>query len=119
MIKDTLIIQELITLIALVVSFLIGRYILPKIGKTTDEALKDMQILQKYAETFVVYARDFCTDLTGEDKLAEVITKLKSIATNINIPISDDNLKAIAQKAYVEMKKGEELSKAESENETK
>ena len=101
MLNDTTIVQELITLIALVISFVIGRYILPKINMTTDTALKNLQIIEKYAAAFVIFAKEFYGELSGEDKLNEVVNKLK----------------AIAQKAYTEMKKGEESASSTTKSE--
>ena len=79
MLNDTTIVQELITLIALVISFVIGRYILPKINMTTDTALKNLQIIEKYAAAFVIFTKEFYGELSGEDKLNEVVNKLKTI----------------------------------------
>ena len=117
MLNDTTIVQELITLIALVISFVIGRYILPKINMTTDTALKNLQIIEKYAAAFVIFAKEFYGELSGEDKLNEVVNKLKTIAENNCIDMKEEDLKAIAQKAYTEMKKGEESASSTTKSE--
>ena len=117
MLNDTTIVQELITLIALVISFVIGRYILPKMNMTTDTALKNLQIIEKYAAAFVIFAKEFYGELSGEDKLNEVVNKLKTIAENNCIDMKEEDLKAIAQKAYTEMKKGEESASSTTKSE--
>ena len=64
-------------------------------------------MLSDWAAEFVVWAREFLKSKTGEEKMAAVVDKLKEIADEAGLNVTEDQLKAIAQSAYEAMKAGE------------
>jgi len=77
--------------------FLLGKYVFPKIPADVTEKLTS---LSAWAKEFVVWAKDFLVDKSGEDKMAEVIKKLQEVAAEAGWNVTEDQLKAIAQSAY-------------------
>ena len=69
-----------------------------------------------WAEKFVVWAKEFMKKQTGEEKMAAVVEKLKEIADEAGLDVTEDQLKAIAQSAYNAMKAREK--EAETDNAT-
>ena len=105
---DVEFIKMIVQVVIIVVSFFVGRYILPKVN--TSEFAATFQVILNYAESFVAYARQF-VDASGEEKMDTVVEKLKAICKEQGIKVDDETLKAIAQKAYDAMKAGENSSK--------
>ena len=98
-------------LLITIAAFLVGRYILPKYKVTIQHYATEFAVILSYAESFVAYARQFLTDLSGEEKMNAVIKKLKEICDTRGIVVDEETLRAIAQKAYDAMKAGEQSSK--------
>lgn len=96
-----------------VVAFVAGKYVFPKVPKTVTDKLN---MLSQWAAQFVVWAKEFMKKQTGEEKMAAVVEKLKEIADEAGLDVTEDQLKAIAQSAYNAMKAGEK--EAETENVT-
>lgn len=91
-----------------VVTFLLGKYAFPKIPKNKVEAIKaGLDLITNYAEKYVAWAKHFKESSTGEEKMDLVVSELAKIAEKGNINISEIELRAIAQRAYLEMKRGE------------
>lgn len=87
-----------------VAAFVLGKYIFPNVPKSVMEKLNT---LAQWASQFVVWAKEFMQSNTGEEKMAKVVEKLKEIADEAGIKVTEDQLKAIAQSAYEAMKAGE------------
>lgn len=85
-------------------AFLLGKYVFPKVPQTVTDKLAS---LSAWAAEFVVWAREFMKSKTGEEKMAAVVDKLKEIADEAGLNVTEDQLKAIAQSAYEAMKAGE------------
>lgn len=78
-----------------------------------DVVMKTSLIIQ-YAEAFVSWARQFKSNLSGNEKMDVVIEKLTNVADKHNVDISEDEIRAIAQKAYDTMKNKDEAIKSVS-----
>ena len=87
-----------------IVAFVAGKYVFPKVPKTVTDKLN---MLSQWAAQFVVWAKEFMKKQTGEEKMAAVVEKLKEIAEEAGLEVTEDQLKAIAQTAYNAMKAGE------------
>ena len=94
-----------------VAAFVAGKYVFPKVPKTVTDKLN---MLSQWAAQFVVWAKEFMKKQTGEEKMAAVVEKLKEIADEAGLDVTEDQLKAIAQSAYNAMKAGEK--EAETDN---
>ena len=78
-----------------------------------DVVMKTSLIIQ-YAEAFVSWARQFKSNLSGNEKMDVVIEKLINVADKHDIDISEEEIRAIAQKAYDTMKNKDEAIKSVS-----
>lgn len=87
-----------------VAAFLVGKYVFPNIPKSVTEKLNS---LSAWAAQFVIWAKQFMQTQSGEEKMAAVVKKLKEIADEAGLEVTEDQLKAIAQSAYNAMKAGE------------
>lgn len=92
-------------------AFLLGKYVFPKVPQTVTDKLV---MLSDWAAEFVVWAREFLKSKTGEEKMAAVVDKLKEIADEAGLNVTEDQLKAIAQSAYEAMKAGEATAPLEA-----
>lgn len=92
-------------------AFLLGKYVFPKVPQTVTEKLAS---LSAWAAEFVVWAREFMKSKTGEEKMTAVVDKLKEIADEAGLNVTEDQLKAIAQSAYEAMKAGEATAPLEA-----
>ena len=104
------IIITLVQLVVLVAAFVLGKFVFPKIPSSTiDKAIKELNYIINYADIFVPWAKKFMSDSTGEEKMDEVVKQLSNIAKKQNIDITEDEIRAIAQKAYNEMKNANKI----------
>ena len=87
-----------------VAAFVVGKYVFPNLPKNVTDKLTT---LSQWAAQFVVWAKEFMKKQTGEEKRAAVVEKLKEIADEAGIEVTEDQLRAIAQSAYNAMKAGE------------
>lgn len=87
-----------------VAAFVVGKYVFPNLPKNVMDKLTT---LSQWAAQFVVWAKEFMKKQTGEEKMAAVVEKLKEIADEAGIEVTEDQLRAIAQSAYNAMKAGE------------
>lgn len=104
--------EEIITvtveLVIMVAAFLLGKFVFPKIPEGTLVKVKEgIELIVTYADKYVSWAKQFMATESGEDKMNAVVKELAKIAERYNIDITESEIKAIAQKAYDEMKKGE------------
>jgi DNA polymerase III delta prime subunit len=86
-----------------VAAFVTGKYIFPKVPQDVTEKLNT---LTGWAERFVTWARQFMKSSTGTEKMEAVVQKLKEIADEAGLKVTEDQLRAIAQTAYDELKQG-------------
>ncbi len=96
-----------------IVAFAIGKYVFPNLPRNVTDKLT---MLSRWAAQFVVWAKEFMKKQTGKEKMAAVVEKLKEIADEAGLDVTEDQLKAIAQSAYNAMKAGEK--EAEIDNAT-
>ena len=101
----------IVELIVAAIAFLVGKYVFPAYKPVIQEHAALFTVLLNYAESFVAYARQFLSELNGEEKMDTVVDKLKDVAKQQSIVVDDETLRAIAQKAYDAMKMNENLSK--------
>lgn len=90
-----------------VAAFVAGKYVFPRVPKTVTDKLN---MLSQWAAQLVAWAKEFMKKQTGEEKMAAVVDKLKEIADEAGLDVTEDQLKAIAQYAYNAMKAGEKES---------
>lgn len=107
---DNDLLKIIIELVVIIVAFLMGRYLLPKIKANISDASSEFEILLRYAESFCSYSRQFL-DCSGKEKMDSVVEKLKDICNKYGFEVDDETLRAIGQKAYDAMKAGENSSK--------
>lgn len=81
-------------------------------------AIGAIEALSKYADALVRWARYFYKDKSGSEKMAEVMTRLKEIASKYSINLADDDIKAIVQQAYEAMESADRTIKVISESAT-
>ncbi len=106
----TLIIQ----IIVLVVAYILGRFILPNIPQDTiQNVTAQFNLMVEYADKFVSWAKWFKKDSTGAEKMNAVVEQLALIADRYGIDLSEDEIKAIAQKAYDKMMEGIQASESQ------
>ena len=88
-------------------SYCVGRYLLPRINiETIDSVRAKIEVLTKYADSLVVWARKFMDGSRGAEKMAAVVGQLRTIAQRYGIETTDQELTAIAQAAYESMQAG-------------
>ena len=92
-----------------VAAFIVGKYVFPNLPKNVTDKLAT---LSQWAAKFVEWAKEFMKKQTGEEKMATVVEKLKEIADEAGIDVTEDQLRAIAQSAYNAMKAGEKEAAA-------
>lgn len=92
-----------------VAAFVVGKYVFPNLPKNVTDKLAT---LSQWAAKFVEWAKEFMKKQTGEEKMAAVVEKLKEIADEAGIDVTEDQLRAIAQSAYNAMKAGEKEAAA-------
>lgn len=92
-------------------AFVLGKYVFPNIPQDVTSKLAS---LSAWAAEFVVWAREFMKSRTGEEKMAAVVEKLKEIAEEAGLDVTEDQLKAIAQSAYEAMKAGKSAATTET-----
>lgn len=95
-----------------VAAFVVGKYVFPNLPKNVTDKLTT---LSQWAAKFVEWAKEFMKKQTGEEKMAAVVEKLKEIADEAGIEVTEDQLRAIAQSAYNAMKAGEKEAGAAAE----
>lgn len=103
-------VKLIIELVFAIAAFVLGRYLLPKNKETIQTAVTQFEVILKYAESFVAYARQFLTT-SGEEKMNDVVAKLKAVCEQQGIALEEETLRAIAQKAYDAMIAAENKAK--------
>lgn len=104
-----------VEIIAIVAAFIVGKYITgnPNAAETITDITAKLNIIIRYADAFVSWAKQFMSDASGSEKMNEVVKQLSTIAERYNLDITETEIRAIAQKAYDSMIAGEESAKSE------
>lgn len=102
----------LVTWIIIVIALIIVNKTLGA-DSAKDVVMKTSLIIQ-YAEAFVSWAKQFKSNLSGNEKMDVVTEKLINVADKHDIDISEEEIRAIAQKAYDTMKNKDEAIKSVS-----
>ena len=92
------IIMQAITLGVMVGAFVCGKYVFPNMPKNVADKLND---LAPWAGKFVVWAREFMKASRVQEKMYAVVKELYKIAEEKGIKVTEIQLKAIAQAAYL------------------
>ena len=104
---DAQLIVLILQILVLVGSYLVGRFVLPNLSsENIQEIVAKTNLIIDYADKFVSWAKYFMKDSSGVERMAEVVKKLKVIADKYNLDMSEEEIQAIAQKAYDQMKAG-------------
>ena len=109
-------ILSILTMVALVAYITYQQFILPRmstadIQTATDivTTLQQFNLIFQMANKFVIQAKKVFADGQGEEKRNYVISQLKVLADKIGLVLSDEELLAINEDAYNEMKKSESV----------
>ena len=94
-----------IELILLIIAFLIGKFVNPKL--MASQTLKD---ISAWVYKFVVSARNQFPDSAGADKREYVTNLIIQLCKQYNIKLTDEQIRALIEEAYSSMKAGEKES---------
>lgn len=104
----------IIQVVVVIAAYLIGRYVLPNIPSETIEGITaQFNLMVEYADKFVSWAKWFKKDSTGTEKMNAVVEQLAGIADKYKINLSEEEIRAIAQKAYDKMMEGIQASESQ------
>lgn len=104
---DNDMILKIIEVVLLIVSFVIGRYVLPKIPKSTfeavkntfDEAYRTVNLIRDWAQKFIIMQARF-SNASGTEKMDEVVKSIKKILNKYGLDMEDEAIRAVAQEVY-------------------
>ena len=97
--------NDLILLVLQIIILVASYYIGKEMSQDQkNSAIKNLELISKYADALVVWAREFMKDTPGEAKMEAVVEQLLKICDDNSIVMNITELKAIAQKAYESMK---------------
>jgi hypothetical protein len=95
----------ILQLAVLVCTWVYIKFVAPNIPKDTiNEVTSKVNLIVQYADSFVAWAKQFMKSSSGTEKMEEVVKQLSNIAEKYDIDISEEEIRAIAQKAYDMMK---------------
>lgn len=104
--------RDILVLIAdivglIVIYFLGKRQSITVSNRTINIAELESKIalITNYAEAFISWAKQFMKDDKGSVKMDEVVSKLIIISERYNLDITEDEIRAIAQRTYDRIKK--------------
>lgn len=93
----------IIELICVIAGFVIGKFFLPtQTGQKTVEVIETVGL---WATQFIHYCNQYINK-TGPEKMDYVIAELVKICEKEKIQISEEQIRAIAQKTYDSVKDG-------------
>jgi len=105
---------SILSIVIVVAYIVVEKYVLPKISPADIQTAADIvSVAQKFslvfdmAGKFVIQAKKMFDDGEGTQKREWVITQLKGLADKIDLVLSDEELLAINEDAYNQMKKAE------------
>lgn len=85
-----------IMLVIAVVTFLLGKYVFPKIKLDSNT----FSTLTSWVYKFVVSAKNQFEDGQGKEKLAYVTEQVKVLCEKYNIDLTDEQIRALIEDAY-------------------
>ena len=107
-----------IQIIVAIISFCVGKYILPKLPAESASIIKEkLTLLSTYADKYVSWAEQFMKASTGEQRMEAVVKALSSVAERNNFEATKEDLVAITQNSFDGMKRA--IKTAESSNSQK
>lgn len=102
--KELLMNSDTIMLIISIITFVIGRYVVPKIPPSTYEflsnALDEIEFVVKWADKYVLWARQFMSANSGVEKMNYVVNAITTICDQYCIDMDDEQIQAIVQESY-------------------
>ena len=98
----TQIIYAAIYLVVTIAAFFLGKYVTPTL--LTSEVVKN---ISAWAYKFVVCAKNLYEDGEGEKKRDYVTELLQDICKKNHISLTDEQIRALIEEAYMQMKAGE------------
>lgn len=101
---DNNLVVLIINIIVLVLSYLVGRFMVPK---ATDKQLTTLDYVSQWAYKFVVAAKNLFSNKTGSEKKEYVIQQIQILLKTIGVTMSDEQISALIEDAYNQMKNGE------------
>ena len=112
------VIVSTLTLIALIAYMLCEKFVIPKVNPSVVEDVREavdtsINLAQKFelifmmSKKFVIMAKKKFSDGNGTEKREWVIDQLKQVSETLDIVLSRDQLEAINESAYVDMKNAE------------
>lgn len=81
-----------------ILSFVMGKFVFPKIPND------NMEIIEKWAIKIVHFCRQFLAGEEGEKKMEKAVSLLDQIQHKYDMNLTEEELKAIIQYAYDKMK---------------
>ena len=81
-----------------ILSFVMGKFVFPKIPND------NMEIIEKWAIKIVHFCRQFLAGEEGEKKMDKAVSLLDQIQHKYDMNLTEEELKAIIQYAYDKMK---------------
>ena len=95
----------IINIIVLIVSYLVGRFLVPKV---INQQLDTLNYVSQWAYKFVVAAENLFKNHSGSEKKEYVVAQIQILLKTIGIKMSDEQISALIEDAYEQMKNGEE-----------
>lgn len=95
-------------IVGLIVIYFLGRRQSITVSNRTiniTELESKIALITNYAEAFISWAKQFMKDDKGPVKMDEVVSKLIIISERYNLDITEDEIRAIAQRTYDRIKK--------------
>lgn len=92
----TEIIFVILQVIVVIVSYLVGKYIIPKLSQ---DDLKTLELVKNWVEQFVNEAANF-KDYTGEEKKKYVSEQIAKILNEKGIAMTEEQISALIETAY-------------------
>lgn len=95
---------DVIMLILSVITFVLGRYVVPNIPSSVYLGLKDafeeVDLVVKWANKYVSWARRFLSEKSGSEKMDYVVAAINQICMKYGIDMDDEQIQAIVQECY-------------------
>lgn len=91
----------ILQVIVIIVFYLVGKYIVPKLSQ---DDLKTLQLVQNWVTQFVNEAANF-TNLTGSEKKKYVSEQIVKILNEKGIAMTEEQISALIETAYNTLKK--------------
>ena len=98
---------KIVEAVLIVICFVLGRYVVPRIPNEfkeavknkTDKAFNALRLAATWAEKFIVMEARF-SKCSGAEKMEHVIAAVQKVLAKYDITMTDEEVKAIAQECY-------------------